>query len=53
MNEFTQKVICFALGSFVCTVAICGALGIDPTVSHDTKPLCKETEALPISCKGR
>jgi len=53
MNELTQKLICFALGSFVCTVVVCGALGIDPSVSYDTNKICKETEALSVYCKER
>jgi len=53
MLNTINNVICYGLGTFACAVVFSGLLGVDPTVSGDTKQICKQSEALATVCKSR
>lgn len=49
VNDF----ICFGIGTLGCAIAFSGLLGIDHSVSHNTKQTCKQPEVASAVCKTR
>ena len=53
MLNTINNIICYGMGTFACAVVCFGLLGVDPTVSDNTKRICKQSEALATVCKSR
>lgn len=53
MLNTVNNVICFGIGTLGCAIVFSGLLGVDPSVSGNTKQICKEPEVSSAACKLR
>lgn len=53
MLNTVNNVICYGIGTLGCAIVFSGLLGVDPSVSDNTKQTCKEPEASSTVCKLR